>query len=556
VLSAARGLARRGARTVGLVRSSGVLSSVSPFGLARFARDAAGQRVGPHLAVMFHAAATPAREALVAGERRLSYGELDGQVNQLGQALVARGVRPGDRVGLMLPNVPEFVIALLALERIGACAAQIGARLRRGEISHILENAAPRALIYHADVADELEPALAAAPAALSLRIVVAPRRGDAAHGSAEAWPAVLASHDGRRPPPRPATTGGGVIVYTSGTTGRPKGARRGWSQTGLESVTDLLASVGARSDDRHLVTCPLYHSGALGFTMLALVLGSTAVLVERFEADEALAVIERERITTSFVVPTLLNRLIAVAPAERRRRDLSSLRWILSGAAPLTTESARRFQAAYGPILWNFYGATETGMVTLAAPTDHERRPGTVGRCLAGSEVRILDVGGHALPTGEVGEVYVRSRMLIEGYHGDAAATSAAMRDGFFSVGDLGRLDADGYLYLASRKHDMVISGGVNIYPAEIEEELARHPDIVEAAVVGVPDPEWGESLVAFVVPRAGATLSEEAVVAHCRASLADFKRPRRVELVAELPRNPTGKILKRELRERLGNS
>jgi fatty-acyl-CoA synthase len=243
----------------------------------------------------------------------------------------------------------------------------------------------------------------------------------------------------------------------------------------------------------------------------------------------------------------------IADLPAEvRARHDTSSLRWVMSGAAQLPTETARRFMDRFGPILWNMYGATETGLVTLAGPDDHLTRPGTIGRALSGNEIRLLDDDGHDVAPGAVGELYARNSMMITGYHRNAEATRASQRDGLFSVGDLARRDADGYYYLESRKHDMVISGGVNIYPREIEDHLQTHPAILDAAVVGVPDPEWGESLHAFVVARDGCAPSAVEIIEFCRAHLADYKRPRKVSFVAELPRNPTGKVLKRELRER----
>jgi fatty-acyl-CoA synthase len=204
-----------------------------------------------------------------------------------------------------------------------------------------------------------------------------------------------------------------------------------------------------------------------------------------------------------------------------------------------------------FGPILWNFYGATETGLVTLAGPNDHVSRPGTIGQRLRGNEIRLLDDTGKDVPPGEVGELYARNSTLISGYHGNEEATRSSQRDGFFSVGDCGRIDADGYYYLESRKSDMVISGGVNIYPREIEDHLSTHPAILEAAVIGVPDPEWGETLRAFVVLRNGEQLTEIDVINFCREHLADYKRPRKVTFLAEMPRNPTGKILKRELRE-----
>jgi fatty-acyl-CoA synthase len=248
-----------------------------------------------------------------------------------------------------------------------------------------------------------------------------------------------------------------------------------------------------------------------------------------------------------------MLDRILALPPATLARHDTSSLRWVASGAAPLPTDTARRFQARFGRILWNFYGATETGIVTLAGPDDHEARPGTIGRVLRGNTVTLLADDGREVAPGEIGELYVESALLIDGYHGNSHATAASLRDGAFTVGDLARVDADGYFYLESRKSDMIISGGVNIYPREIEDALCDHPDVADCAVVGISDAEWGESAVAFVVPRAGARFDPETLIAHCRGRLAGYKCPRRFEPVVELPRNETGKVLKRLLRDRI---
>ncbi len=235
------------------------------------------------------------------------------------------------------------------------------------------------------------------------------------------------------------------------------------------------------------------------------------------------------------------------------RRYDLSSLRWVLSGAAPLPTELARKVEDALGPVLYNFYGATETGLVSVAKPGEHTARPGTIGRLVDGNEARIYDAHGAVVAPGQVGELYVRNAMLMDGYHDNDAATRDVQRDGFISVGDLATMDADGYLYLVDRKTDMVISGGVNIYPWEIEQRLHEHPSIIDCAVVGVPDAEWGEALAAFIVTRDGRPIEQGELDAHVRQTLADYKRPRRVVFLDMLPRNATGKILKRELRHRL---
>jgi fatty-acyl-CoA synthase len=283
----------------------------------------------------------------------------------------------------------------------------------------------------------------------------------------------------------------------------------------------------------------------------MMLAIGATVVMMNHFDPAGALDIIERERVTCTMMVPTMIIRVTSLPAETLARHDTSSLRWVMSVAAPLTTDTARRFMAQFGPVLWNFYGATETGLVTLAGPGDHVARPGTIGRALRGNEIRLLDEHGRDVPAGEIGELYVRNAMLISGYHRNVEATRASQRDGLFSVGDLARRDADGYYYLESRKHDMVISGGVNIYPREIEDHLHNHAAILDAAVVGVPDPEWGEALHAFVVLRDGHALTEQEVIAYCRDGLADYKRPRKVTFLAELPRNPTGKVLKRELRE-----
>ncbi len=541
--------ARDAAFAARVVRRSGLAAAFRPTALPGFVRAARGSGFGPHLAIAFHAHNTPDKEAIVeplpdGSTRRLSWRELDRAANQLGHVLAAGGVGGGDRVALMLPNGTDALVAQQALARIGAIAVQIGYRLKAAEIAYILENAEPRATLVHAAYEPAMTAARAAAGATDPLLVVGAAPGATTSPRWEDATDAVTDPH-----PPR-TRGGGGIIVYTSGTTGKPKGAARTWKQTGIDAVADMMVQVGMRHDDRHLVVCPLYHSAAPAFVAITMSLGGTVVLMHPFDAEGALALIARERITSMLVVPTMLVRMTALPDEIRRRHDTSSLRWVMSGAAPLATDTARRFEAQFGPILWNFYGATETGVVSLAGPDDHLARPGTIGRLVRGNEVRLLDAGGREVAPGQVGELYARNAMLIGGYHRNAEATRASMRDGFFSVGDLARQDADGFLYLESRTHDMVISGGVNIYPREIEDHLAAHPAILEAAVIGVPDVEWGESLRAYVVRRAGAALDEAGVIAWCKDGLADFKRPRAVIFLDELPRNPTGKVLKRELR------
>jgi fatty-acyl-CoA synthase len=535
------------------VRSTRIVQPVRPSRLWEFMRGAAKVRIGPHLAVMFQAAAHPDREALVeyaaSGVRRMTWGELDATINRLANALLARGAA-GRPVALMLPNGSEYLVAQHALARLSATVVQIGYHLKAGEIAHILSNAEPAVTVVHAEQLEVMTSARTQTGHGGPM-IVVGDLDARRHHSDLVEWDRALAAASPEIPALPRRGDSGGMIVYTSGTTGKSKGAHRSWRTTGLETVTDMIVQVGMRADDRHLVVCPLYHSAAPAFAAITQVLGGSIVLMNHFDPAGALDIIARERVTCSLMVPTMIIRLANLPDDVLARHDTRTLRWVMSAAAPLTTEAARRFMDRFGPVLWNFYGATETGLVTLAGPDDHLTRPGTIGRALRGNEIRLLDDGGREVALGEVGELYTRNSMLISGYHRNAEATQRSLRDGFFSVGDLGRRDAEGYYYLESRKHDLVISGGVNIYPREIEDHLQRHPAILDAAVVGVPDPEWGESLRAFVVLRPGYELSEQDVIAHCRDGLADYKRPRGVVFVPELPRNPTGKVLKRELRD-----
>ncbi len=534
-----------------VLRSTKVAKTVRLSRFAQFVNDARKTALGPHLAVMYHAASHPDKEALIEygddGVKRLTWGELDATINRLAHALVDRGVTGGARVALMLPNGSEYLIAQQALARLGATAVQIGYRSKPAEIAYILGNAEPKVTIVQHAFLDGMREARKLAGTTSPMLVIGA----GADTADAADWGRALAAASPEVPPKTARGDGGGVIVYTSGTTGKPKGANRSWKKTGFEAVGDMILQTGMRADDRHLVVCPLYHSAAPAFVAIMLSLGATIVLMNHFEPEAALELIQRERITCTLMVPTMIVRITNLPADTLAKYDTSSLRWVMSAAAPLSTDSARRFMARFGPVLWNFYGATETGLVTMAGPHDHVTRPGTIGKKLRGNEIRLLDDAGHEVAPGQVGELYARNSTLISGYHKNDEATKGSQRDGFFSVGDMGRVDSEGYYFLESRKHDMVISGGVNIYPREIEDHLHTHPAILEAAVIGVPDPEWGETLRAFIVIRSGQRVSEAEVIDYCRRELADFKRPRKVTFLVELPRNPTGKVLKRELRE-----
>lgn len=536
---------------VGVLNRTGVLGALSASGLVAFARSARNAKPGPHMGLMLHAANKPEKLAVRDARRSLSYGELDREINQIAHALRELGTKPGDRVAIMLPNCGEYVVVQQTLMRYGATSVQVGYRLKSAEIAYILENSTPSAAIVHHDYLAQMDAARAAAGGPDATRVIVVGAPAEALLES-QRYERAIARQDGDRPPRTEGAQQSGVIVYTSGTTGKPKGAKRDIARTGLASVADFIATIGMNHDDRHLVVCPLYHSAAPAFAAMMFTLGASVYTLPHFDPEAVLEAIDREKITCSFMVPTMFQRMLELPAETLAKYDTSSLRWICSGAAPLSTETATRFQDRFGKLLWNFYGSTETGIVTLAGPDDHAAHPGTVGSLVRGNEVRLLDDDGNEVPVGQIGELYTRNAMLIGGYHRNREATDKSMKDGFFSVGDLARVDADGFYYLESRKHDMVISGGVNIYPAEIENHLHSHPEILEVAVIGVPDPDWGESLMAFVVRRSGSRLTAQEISEFCRDSLADYKRPRAIEFLDELPRNPTGKVLKRELRER----
>ena len=536
----------------------GVVGRMSARGLLSFSRRLDGLKFRPHLAVMLHASCRPGALAVASEGTRLTYGAFDAVLNRFANSLRARGLGPGAKVAFMMHNSVDYVIAQEAVPRFGGSAVQIGYRLKAAEVAHIFTNSEPDAVIIDAQFASTIERAIEIADHRPRVVMTVGPvddalPRSTALSSSVEwiSWDQALEESSEEDVPKDMSGDGGSVIVYTSGTTGKPKGAKRSLSETGVAAVLDMLSQIGASADEKHLIVCPLYHSAAPAFGKMVLSLGGAIVVHRSFDPEAVLETIEREKITSAFMVPTQLSRLASVDPAIIKRTDTSSLRWVMSGAAPLPSETAARFQKAFGPILWNFYGATETGTVTLAGPADHAARPGTVGRLLRETEALILDDDRKPVPAGEVGELWIRNSMIISGYHGNAKATADSSLNGYFSVGDLARLDPDGFLFIESRKHDMIISGGVNIYPAEIEDVLHRHPAIREAAVIGRPDAEWGESICAFVVVNVGREISTDEIESHCRSEMADYKRPRHVQFIDELPRNPTGKVLKRVLRE-----
>lgn len=524
---------------------SGLAANTRWGGLRALAARRRSGGFGPAFLFRLHAGNHPEKLAIVSSEGALDYRTLDSRIDALAAGLREIGVRRGDGATLVLRNRAEFVEAQTALSRLGAHAISGSHRATPRELRYLVEHSGSKVLFLDGALTSLVEEARAWKAEAPGRSVIAV---GDDVAGLVP-YARLLAA-------PSAAFVddpdGGAVVIYTSGTTGKPKGAVRKFTEEAAVASLRFLLEVPIAADDRHLAMAPLYHSTAWAFVSFTFAVGGTVFLEKEFDPERFLALVERERITTSALVPTMLHRILALPESVRRRYDASSLRAIFSGGSPLPGDLARRFIEAYGKVLWNFYGATETGINTVASPDELLRSPGTIGHVVPGNELRIVDDHGHEVPTGETGELFVRNAMLIEGYHRDEAATRASMRDGFFSVGDLAHRDEHGLYHLDGRKRDMIISGGVNVYPAEVEEALHRHPAIADAAVIGAPDEEWGERVTAFVVLRRGESANEETIVAWAKRELSGAKVPRRIVFVEELPRNPTGKVLKRELRER----
>ncbi len=482
------------------------------------------------------------KPAIIVGDRVTSYRALEERTNRLAHVLIARGVEPLDRVAVMLPNGAEILEVGLGAAKAAAELVPINRHLKRDEVAWILADSGARVLVADVSYLDVVQGALDAAP---DCSVMLVGSGDDADYERA------LAASDPERPS-RDGFAAPEYFFYTSGTTGRPRGVERDPPKVGNPpAVLPVAMMWGLTGDDTYLVASPLYHA-TCAYAFTHLYLGSTVVCPDRWDAAEWLRLVEAHRVTVAFVTPAHLIRILEVPDAERSTRDLSSLRLLLHAAAPCPVAVKERALAAFPSTteIWEFYGASEGGATRISAQEWLEH-PGSVGKPWPGTEVLILDDAGAPLPPGETGIIYVKppEGMSRFRYHRDDEKTAGAWRDDAFTVGDMGHVDEDGYLYITDRVSDMILRWGVNVYPAEIEQCLYTHPAVVDCAVFGVPDERSGEAILALVESRTDVTPDE--LAAHCRAHLADFKCPQRFELVDELPRDPNGKVLKRRLRE-----
>ena len=497
------------------------------------------------------AQANPDAVALIGPDgTQLTRGELHARCNRLVHGLRALGLQPGDCVATVLPNDTSMLELYLAAAQAGWYLTPINHHLTGPEIGYILRDSDARALVVDARFADACRGAVVEAgfPAASAFSVGAAPGFRP------------LTDLTAGQPDSVPADRRAGMVMnYTSGTTGKPKGVRRRLPEMDPDSVFGLYAlflslfGIEPEKDNVHLCGSPLYHTAVLMFAGGSLHFGHTVVVMDKWTPELCLEAIAKYRVTTSHMVPTQFHRLLGLPEDVRAGYDVTSLRHMIHAAAPCPPETKRRMLAWWGPTIYEYYAASEGGG-TIVSPAEWLQYPGTVGKAWPTAEVRILDEDGNDLPVGQTGTVYMKLGQADFEYHKDKDKTEKNRREGFFTVGDVGYLNEAGYLFLCDRKIDMIISGGVNIYPAEIEAELAGHPKIADVAVFGVPNADWGEEVKAVVEPAPGVepgpALAEE-LLAFCAERLAKYKRPKSIDFVAEMPRDPSGKLFKRKLRD-----
>ena len=539
-LREAASLAGLGPRALGAMARTGVLRPIRPDRLAGMV--AAPLRLGAGAATMCAATAArwPDQPALVDERGTLTWRELDRRGGALAAALREElGVGPGRGLAVMCRNHRGFVEPVLAASRLGADLLLLNTDFPGPQLAQVLERERPGAAVFD----EEFTAAFDAAGFEGSR--VVAWRDGDGPGATTNSLIRRQASRDGGWPATR---SQGRVVILTSGTTGTPKGAPREPALGALVGpMTTLLSRIPLRTCEPMLVAPPFFHGFGLAYLGLAMLLGSTVVMRRRFDAEAALAAIDEHGVTTLIAVPVMLKRILELPAEVRARHDTGSLRIVISAAAPLSADLAAALADEFGEVVHDLYGTTEAGFAAIATPEDLRESPGTVGQPPLGTTVRILGSDDLEVPRGETGRIFVGSGMLFEGYSGGG---SKDMVGELMSTGDLGHFDGAGRLHIDGREDDMIVSGGENVFPGEVEDVLSRHPRVEDVAVLGVPDEEFGQRLRAFVVLAEGAGASEADLKAHVKASLARFKVPREVVFVDAIPRNPTGKVLRRELR------
>ena len=505
-----------------------------PMGLSKTIRTikaAKGWGRSPAMGFIALAIRQPDAVAVIDDEGSATFDEVNRRSNALSRGLREAGVSPGDVVGVMCRNHRQFIETILACSKVGANTVLMNTMFAAPQLTEVARREQVSALLYDEEFANLLEE-LKGMP-----RFVV--------YGSGEdpSIEDVILSHaDDNVEPPNIESR---FTMLTSGTTGTPKGAKRG-SPKGMLPIASMLSRLPLRAGERTMIVAPLFHSWGLGQFQLGLILGTTYVLTRRFDPEATLRAVAEHQCSSLAVVPIMMQRMLALPDDVKRKYDLSSLRITAASGSALPGHLASEWMDAFGDNLYNFYGSTEVAMASVATPEDMRAAPGTAGKPPLGTVVKILDNQGEPLPTGQTGRIFVANAISFEGYtSGDDKERLGSM----VSSGDVGHFDEDGRLFIDGRDDDMIVSGGENVFPREVEDLIAEHEQVEEAAVIGVSDPDWGQRLKAFVVLKPGPSLSQEEVKAHVKQGLASYKVPRDVVFLDTLPRNATGKVLKREL-------
>ena len=525
-----------------VLAGAGIIRPYSPLVLARMARALLAWGTGPAGGFTTLAVRDPHGVGLVDELGELTFGELHERSNALADAFRRRGVRPGDAVAIMCRNHRGFVDASIAAAKLGADLVYLNTAFAGPQLVDVLERERP-ALVVHDE---EFTGMLAGAG---DVERVLAWTETETDHDPAVGGDTVptlegliaQGSTDDHRPPPKPSR----IIILTSGTTGTPKGAPR--SEAGVDAAVALLSRLPLRQGWRTHVAAPLFHTWGWAHWALAMLLGSTVVLRRSFDPEQCLRALGEERCDSLVVIPVMLQRILQLPQATLDSHDLSRVKVVAASGSALPGDLATTWMDQYGDTLYNVYGSTEVAYATVATPEDLRAAPGTAGRPPWATVVRIVDEDGREVPPGEPGRIFVGNTLLFEGYTGGGHKD---VLDGLMATGDVGRFDEDGRLFVEGRDDEMIVSGGENVFPKEVEDCLARHHSVVEAAAVGVDDDDFGKRLRAFVV-RSGQDVDEETLKEHVKANLARYKVPREIVFVDELPRNATGKVLKRELVE-----
>ena len=526
-------------RTVKALAKAGALHPSSSLALARSLPWLLGR--GPSLGVVsqMNAQAFGDKTAIHDRNGSITWRGLDNRANQAAHALWASGVRGNERVATLLRNGRECAEVALGAQKYGIVACPLNTWAKPKELKATMAASDPSVVVYdtaHAGQVEECVPE--------DVPLVFVGDSSKALEGSVdyEEW-----LSDKPESPPSPFTREPGsakVVIHTSGTTGTPKGAARNASGAGLGALANLLSVVPYHRDDIVFCPAPLFHSFGLAMFTFATALGATMVLPEKFDPEASLGLIEAHQATAASFVPVMIKRIVTLDDEVKSRYNLTSLKIVMASGSAMGEELRRAASETFGEVLYDLYGSTEAGWVAIARPEDVSSHPKSVGKPVPGIEISIFDSDGDAVETGETGEIFVKSEVMFEGYTG---GESKDERDGYMSIGDLGHMDEDGHLYIEGRADDMVVVGGENIYPIEIEQVIEGISGVDEVTVMGVPDDEYGEVLAAFVV----GSVKPDKVTQTCKKELASYKVPKRIEIIKELPRTSTGKVVKRELLE-----